>query len=311
MSARGKRFSKTIAAAASIAFLRVNGLLPLSASRAIGRGIGWLAYHLIPRVSKVALANLDLAYGDSLTQDEKRRIAKSAATNMGIVAAEFAHSPKVYSGAIPIRIEGSEHIDESRGCVFVGAHLGNWEWAPPSVVSLGRKAGGIVRPLDHPWLNRAVDQVRRDAGVITIEKDSASTSVRRLLREGVLIGILIDQNPRENAVPVTFFGQRTWATTGPALIALRARCPVHAVSVARGVNGDYSVQVSPPIQVESTGDLRQDVQRITQECQDMIEGMIREHPGQWLWMHRRFKARPRLEAEWAEREVTSTSKLAK
>jgi len=112
----------------------------------------------------------------------------------------------------------------------------------------GYKACEIVREFDHPYLDAYIDATRRSAGVVTVPKDRAAREIIERLADSYIVGILADQNPRENAVPVTFFGQPCWATIGPALAAARAHVPVVAVSIARDPDGGYTVEFSPPIQ---------------------------------------------------------------
>jgi KDO2-lipid IV(A) lauroyltransferase len=123
----------------------------------------------------------------------------------------------------------------------------------------------------------------------------------RQIRGGKIVGILIDQSPRENGVPVTFFGRRCWATVAPAMVAVRAKAPIHPVSMTRDSKGRYTVEFLPSIEVRRTGDLRKDLVEAIQNCQDAIESLVRQSPGQWLWMHRRWKERPLLQEEWDAR----------
>ena len=290
----------------SIGFAKLMGVLPLPLARAVGRGIGLIAYHLVPRVRKVGMANLDLAYGDTLSRAEKAKILRDACLNMGIVASEFTRTAlfgqKIFPA--PIRVKGVEHVDQSRGAVLVGAHLGNWEWLAAGMVAVGPLRGAeIVRPLDDPAMNAFVDNIRTTGGVVTIERDGAGTEMMRWLKEGYCIGILVDQSPRENAVPVTFFGQPCWATIAPVMAALRGKVPVHPVSVGRDDDGGYTIELFPALEFQKTGDLLRDLVENTQLCQDAMESIIRRNPGQWLWMHRRWKRRERLEREWADRQA--------
>jgi KDO2-lipid IV(A) lauroyltransferase len=202
-----------------------------------------------------------------------------------------------------------ENVDPTRGAVMLGAHLGNWEWLGPGMTSEGPLRGAeIVRPLDDPAMNAFVDSMRRASGVVTIERDGAGTEMMRWLKEGYCIGILADQSPRENAVPVTFFGQPCWATIAPVMAALRGKVAVHPVSMMRDADGGYTIDMYPALEIQKTGDFLRDLVDNTQRCQDALEAMIRKNPGQWLWMHRRWKRRERLEREWAEREARTSAR---
>ncbi len=277
--------------------------MPPGTARQAGKALAGLAGVLVPRVRKVGSANLDLAYGDSLTREEKQRILRDAVANLGIVAAEFCRIPHLQTpeGRRLFEVTGLEHIDRDRGALFVSAHFGNWEWLGPAGAAVGLKVALVVRPFDDPKLDRLIDGVRRSGNVETFSKDNAMGPLLNWLKHGGAAGILADQSPRENGVPTTFFGQPCWSTAGPALIARRARVPIHPVFMFRNPDGRYTLSFEPALEPAATGDLLEDLQQTTQRIQDALEKTIRAYPGQWLWMHRRWRRRERLEREWNER----------
>jgi len=285
-------------------FYHLTRLLPLGLCRALGKAIGRLAYLLVPRLKRVGLDNLRLAYGDSLSPAEERRILVGAAENLGLVAVEFSRLPWLRTAKLDslARLEGLEEVDLSRSLLGITGHVANWEWGAAIMARFDYQVAAVVRPLDNPWLNALVDRTRRAGGIHTLPKDEAGRELFKLLREGWLLGLLADQSPRENGVPATFFGAPCWATIAPMMIALRAKVPVHPVSMVREPSGSYVLRFHPAIPLERTGDLRRDLLVNTQRFQDAIEAMVRAHPEQWLWFHRRWKTRPRLEAEWAARQ---------
>lgn len=287
----------------TIAGCRSLAALPLPLGRLVGRLIGRAAYWLIPRVRRITWDNVEQAYGAGLSRKEKARIVRGAVENVGIVASEFARIPRLTAGSIDryVRVEGLEHFAPGKGAFIIGAHLGNWEWMAMVLVAHGIPTGEVVRPLDDPLLDRFVDGTRTATGLETIGKDGAGERIIKKLRAGHVVGVLIDQQPRESAVPVTFFGRPCWGTIAPVMAAVRAKVDVHPVSMTREAGGRYLFRLYPAVPFERTGDLRADLVTNSQRCQDAMEAIIRAHPEQWLWLHRRWKPRPRLEAEWARR----------
>lgn len=277
--------------------------LPLPWARAVARVAARLVYHLIPRVKRVGLANLELAYGDALTEKERRRILMQAVENMTTVAAEFPRTPDLTGDFLHanVAVENEEALPRGRGCIVIGGHIGNWEWLATAMAGRGWKTAEVVRPLDDPWLNAYVDKTRRGGGVVTIPKLRAAQEMIAHLDAGYVVGVLVDQSPRRNGVPAHFFGKPCWATIGAVMIALRAHVPIHAVAMVREPSGRYVLKFTPEIQMVKTKNLRADLLENVQRCQDAIETMIRDHPGQWLWLHRRWKRRPHLEQAWAEK----------
>jgi len=303
MAPGSQRAIRRILGILSIVFVRVSCWFPLPWVCIFFRTLGRVAPYVVPRLNRVGLENLERAFGDTLTCEEKRRILRGAMDNMMTVAAEFGRLPKMartgFEGVI--RVEGAEHADRDRGVLAISAHFGNWEWILPVAIAHGFKAAEVVRTFDDPTLNTFVDRVRKAGGVETIPKDSAAGRIRELLRDRYMVGLLVDQSPRENGVPTSFFGERCWSTIAPAMIAMRARVPVHPAALIRESDGTYTLRFYPAIEFEKTGNALDDLVENTQRCQDAIERMVRAHPEQWLWFHRRWKQRPRLEREWAAR----------
>lgn len=300
---RGNSPLRLVIAYAGIGITRITRCLPLGLARRLGKACGLLAYFVVPRLHRIGMDNLDQAYGDSLSRREKIRILKQTASNMGIVAAEFSRIPCIDKAFVRnhISIEGLEHIDRSRGALFIAAHYGNWEWLAPVLYTAGLPAAEVVRPLDHPALDAFVDHIRQSNGVITVKRDDAGLTLVGMLRQGYMVGILIDQNPRTAAAPVTFFDRPCWATAAPVIAALRARVPVHGVRAVRHAGGRYHFEITPPIPFEQTTDFRHGLVVNVQRCQDLLEQWVREHPGHWMWFHRRWRPRPALARKWDAR----------
>lgn len=284
-------------------FLRGTAVLPLSIVRRLGRRFGRIAYYLLPRVQSIGMKNLNLAYGDSITAKEKKAILMQSMENLGILAAEFTHLPMLQSDNKEslFEIKGLEYLDASRGGFMIGAHLGNWEWMAGAIGNLDYKKVGVVRPLRDPRLNDAIEKLRGATGIKIIGKKNTGAELIKAVRDGHIAGLLIDQSTRKNGIPVTFFGQPCWATVGPVMVAIRTRTPLYPLSMIRGETGIYTLEIHPPITIERTGSIHQDLINGSQACQDVIEVMVRKNPGQWMWIHNRWKERPNLQREWDKR----------
>lgn len=304
MARREGRMSRWLVGTATLFVLRVTGAIPYGWTRPLGNFFGLVAYYCVPRIRRVGLSNLDLAYGDSISEAEKRRILKRSAQNIATVGMRFAQLPKFshHSGGPPFDTRGMEHVDTEQGGLLITAHLGNWEYLGVIGKAFGVRGGGIVRPFDDPRVDRVIDAIRCSSGFETIVKDGAGTPLLNRIKNGHYIAVAIDQAARENAVPTTFFGHRCWSTFAPALIAIRTKAPIYPTFVVEEPDGTFTMIVRPRIEWERTGDMRGDLTAITQKCQDAIEEVVRDYPEQWLWFHRRWKARPALEAEWRAKE---------
>ena len=297
---------------AIVVWLLIHGIrcVPLSIGRRMGRALGRMAYYAFWGRRAIAWKNLSLAYGDTLTESEKRRIIQGAFEGFGIIAFELPHVGKFRNPKWRhlVEVTGAENVDTSRGAVFTVSHLANWEWMGAPIVAMGYQVGEMVNSYKDKFLERTINKARERGGVYVYAKTNGVQTTKNLLRQGVYVGIMSDQSPRRGGVPVTMFGQRCWATPGPALVALRIGVPIHHANMWRKPDGNYVLELMPRLEYVPTGDLKRDVRMVTQMIQDRIEATVRAHPNQYLWIHDRWKARPGLEAAWALRESERAAK---
>ena len=113
--------------------------------------------------------------------------------------------------------------------------------------------------------------------------------MRNALRRGGVVAFLVDQSRRREGVDVDFFGRRVTATPAAAFLSIRCKCPVLPIFCIRETNGQLTIHVEAPLEIEWTGDLRADVQTNTQRITDAVELMVRKYPEQWFWVHKRWK----------------------
>jgi KDO2-lipid IV(A) lauroyltransferase len=146
----------------------------------------------------------------------------------------------------------------------------------------------VIRPLDDPKVDRLVEHRRRLSGNKLIEKKDGARAILRALQHNEAVGILMDQNTSlQEGVFVNFFGTPACANTAFAKIAHRTGAAV-IPGFALWLENEkrYVLRFYPPVQM--TGDPTEDTQRL----HAILEAVIREYPGQWLWIHRRWKTRP-------------------
>jgi len=303
MPRQGPSIGDHVLACLAIGYLRATACMPVAWARGITIALGRVALRLLPRLHRIGMDNLNLAYGDTISPAEKKRILVGAMDNLAITAAEFSRLPSLRGDASQgwADIVGQENVDTTRSGILIGGHHSNWELMAACVPRYGIHMAVVVRPLRHPALNAAIDNIRRAASSDTVPKAGAGPEVARRLKDGQFVGVLIDQSPRESAVPVTFFGQPCWATVAPVMLAFRSKAPITAALLSRKPDGRYLLEAAPPIHMTRTGDLRRDLVENSQRIQDVFEAHVRKYPEQWLWFHRRWKSRPNLQAEWDAR----------
>ncbi len=276
-------------------------LLPRRSCLSIGSAFGIFMYHLDRKHRRLALANLERAFGRTCPPPELRRLASASFRHFGRMLADnlkWTHLG-AEKGMRLLHIEGKDHIHQAleagRGILIFSAHLGNWEVASAAISTMG-PLDVVARPLDSRRLERELARFRRLLGANAISKFQAAKPVLQALRRNRMVAILIDQNVmRSQAVFVDFFGLPAATTPGLASFHLRAGAPLIPVFCYPERDLTYRVKIGRPIDFRPTGDWNGDVLKITQRCTKIIEAEIRDHPGCWLWFHNRWKTRPLAE----------------
>jgi KDO2-lipid IV(A) lauroyltransferase len=247
----------------------------------------------LPRLRRVAIRNLELALPE-LGRAEHRRIADGVFRSIARLLLVFTQFPRISRDNVSewIRYEGFEHFEEARrrgrGVLFATAHLGNWELSAFAHALMAEPMHVIVRPLDNPRLDALVERRRALSGNRLIEKKDAARSILKALAANQAVGVLIDQNSSlDDGVFVDFFGVPACAGAGFARLAARSGATViPGFALWSESEGRYVLRFYPPVEI--TGDAAEDTRRL----QSQLESVIREHPDQWLWLHRRWKTRP-------------------
>jgi KDO2-lipid IV(A) lauroyltransferase len=194
------------------------------------------------------------------------------------------------------RIEGREHLEaafrDGRGVIGLTAHIGNWELAGLAMGLQGRKLAGVGRELDNPLLEARLKRFRMRFGNSIIPKSGGVRGAIKGLKEGQLVGFLLDQDALASGVFVRFLGR--WASTFPTAASLAVHYGFAILPVSSRVDpdGTLTVTVHPPFRAPDTGDLQRDTWAATQRMTAWIETWVRANPTQWFWMHRRFKTQP-------------------
>jgi KDO2-lipid IV(A) lauroyltransferase len=239
------------------------------------------------------MRNLELAYPQK-TPAERKAIVDEVFQSIARLLYAFARFPRINRQNISqwIRYEGLEHFLEAKkaghGVLFATAHLGNWELSAFAHGLLTEPMNVVIRPLDNPAVDRLVEQRRQLSGNKLIEKWDGARAILRALQQNEAVGILIDQNTSlQEGVFVNFFGTSACANTAFVKIAHRTGARViPGFALWLENENRYVLRFYPPLEI--TGDPAHDTERL----HAILEDVIREFPGQWLWIHRRWKTRP-------------------
>jgi Kdo2-lipid IVA lauroyltransferase/acyltransferase len=262
---------------------------PLPVANRLARVYVRLLDMAIPRLRRTALKNLEM-----VGLAGRERIATGVFNSVARLVVSFARFPAIANGGVQqwIGYAGLENFtaaqQRGKGVLVATAHLGNWELSAFAHALLVAPMHIVVRPIDNPKIDALVERRRTLSGNRVIAKKDAARGILRALGAGGAVGILIDQNTTpEQGVFVDFFGVQ--ACAGSAFVKLAhhsGAAVVPGYALWSEPDGRYVLHFEP--EVEMTGDVSADTQRVHAR----LEAAIRKHPDQWLWIHRRWKARP-------------------
>ncbi len=253
---------------------------------------------LLP-VHRTALKNLRAAFPEK-TDAEIRAIARGAWENLGRVGAEYAHLgwlfDPVYHDPKPgtrVTVEGFEHFEalkrDGKPALIFSAHLANWELAAICAARGELDVTAVFRAPNAPWVASVVHEIRSESmGALASAREGAAFVMRGVLERGGHLGLLVDQHFTRGVV--TQFFDRP-ALTNPLLgkFARHYECPVHGVRVIREPGLRFKIELTPPLELPRDADGAVDVAGTMAAINTLIETWVREHPEQWLWMHRRWR----------------------
>lgn len=265
--------------------------LPYPIAVKLGRGFGTILFLILKKRRKISLNNLKDSYPEK-NERELRSIARDAFRNMGQIAIEVVCIPKLIKKGFVKNIHTDrvwKALEQKKGAIFVVSHLTNWEVMAVATASAGFPMHAIARPLKNPFVYRYVKHLRGIAGLKSIDKEGAIRETLTLLKQNQVVAFLIDQHERQGAVKVQFFGRPCYTSNFVARIAGKWKVPVIFNYCYRNADGSLVTDYEEPFELAETGDEEMDVLTNTQIFVSAIERKIREMPGNWLWMHRRWR----------------------
>jgi KDO2-lipid IV(A) lauroyltransferase len=288
-------------------------MLPMSAVRACGGGLGRAVYVVDGFHRRIAMTNLEQAF-PTRSASERRAIAREMFAHFGRLLLELIKFGMLSEAQMLARIEtdGEERVQQAyqngRGVLFFTGHFGYWEMQAIAQPLRVRPVSVLARPLDNPYLHDWLERIRTRTGNSVIYRQGAIRKVMRALAANRGVALLIDQHLHSSdAVYVEFFDRPAATTSALAALALRTGAPVIPVFALPLPGGRYRFVYErpvPPPREDSPDAIRE----FTQRCTDVLEMYVRRDPALWLWMHRRWRDRdPGLAGEAASRDDAVTA----
>ena len=252
----------------------------------------WLPEHRVGR------ANLEAAFPEK-SPAEIEAILRGVWDNLGRVGAEIAHLDHICSGDRYKRnyidytadnIARFLHVkDDGKPALIFAAHLANWELPAVIAASDGLEAVVLYRRPNLGAIADAVIALRGGLmGEMVASSMGAPVALADALRRGKHVAMLVDQH-YGRGVEVTFFGRKCRTNPLIAMLAREIECPIHGTRVIRLPGNRFAGEISEEVAPVRDAQGRIDVAGTMQAITAVVEGWVREHPEQWLWLHRRWR----------------------
>lgn len=267
--------------------------LPWKAKVALGKGIGHLALTFAKERRHFTEVNVRLAFPELSEQEQKRFVRDTFLANgLGFMEVATSLVRKVDFMKDKVTFKGREYMDaalaEGKGVLVVGAHFSVLDFGG-ALHGLFYPGDAIYKPHKNPVFDRFIRKGREQHFDYLVPQKDLKSLVRRI-RKGHAVWYSPDQDfGRKVSVFAPFFGVQAASITMTGRIARMTGAPVLPLRMHRNPdNCSYILEYLPPLENFPSGDEVADATQVNQ----VIEKMIRVHPEQYLWMHRRFKTRP-------------------
>ncbi len=265
---------------------------------------GWLAWHILPKERRKVIQHLEIAFGAPKTFTEFNRIGRSVFQNLGKTVIDTLRIPKLSKQDLNALISESHVFDKieialknGRGLICATGHIGNWELIPVFIASRGYEGGVIGRRIYYEPFNRVLEKIREGAGAKVFYRDESPKPILAALKKNQIVGVLPDQDVDSlEGIFVPFFGRLAYTPSAPAKLSIASGAPILPLFMIRA-GGRYKLFCDEIIWPEAAPDKEAAVLKITQRVSDVIESYVRRYPEQWVWMHRRWRSRPKEEAK--------------
>lgn len=271
----------------------------LETCHAWSRRLAWVLWYVVRMRRRLVKDNLRIAF-PQLTPLERQAIALAMWEHLLLMVCEIAHAPRKIHRAnwrqhlsMPQMTMMVRRFLDRRPVVIISGHLGNFEMGGYLLGLHGFPTHTIARKLDNRYLDRWVNDFRAATGQYMLPKQGSGEQITELLRSGGTLVLLGDQHAGEGACWVDFFGRPASTHKAVALFTLGGNAPTATGCVFRmGAPMHFEMCVADLVDPADPKFTHGSVPLLTQWYTGCLEQLIREAPGQYWWLHRRWREPP-------------------
>ncbi len=281
-----------------VTLIKLIRMLPRKTGIFVMKTLASMFYWASSRHRNNTICHLTQAFGQEKTQKEIKQIARRVFQHFATVGVDVIRLPIMLQEGLDgyVKAEQTHYFEETvkkgTGAILLSGHFGNWELIGAWVVWKQYPLRVIGTPLTNPKLDQLLVEIRNLTGYVNIPRGRATRAIIKTLKEKCPLGVLMDQDTRVQGVFVDFFGKKANTPVGPILLARKFNIPIIPVFMHLEKDLSYHLEFFEPIQFANTGNPERDIIEDARNINRLYETIIKAHPEQWTWMHRRWKRQP-------------------
>jgi Lauroyl/myristoyl acyltransferase len=289
-----KKFRHRLEFAGSLLATKLIPLLSRQGCYRLALAVGKLMSILDSHGRRVAISNLEVAFGDRFTPEERERIAKESYQHFARTMLDLLWSPRLTRDNFPdyIEFENLEEIDRAapeRSFLNACYHYSNFEWFSLASGYSGLAGTIISQEFKNSLLDPIFRKLREQSGHELIRQQGGIVRLYKVLRRKGRTALLVDLtlHPKMPSVVIDCFGLKTSVTSAHAWLSDQTGAPIIPAHTEPLPKGRYRVVFHPKIETEG-----RTYQQIAQACWDSFEPYVRKNPAPWLWMYKHWRYKP-------------------
>lgn len=277
---------------------------PVNANLRTAKFLGDVMYRLDRKHRERAMANLRRSF-PNVPERQLQLHARRSMQELFMFFIEMLFTPRLIRIDTWSRYIVLEHFEPAlelmvrrqKGLILLTGHYGNFEVLGYLLATLGLPTSSVARPLDNPYISDWVFGVREKMGQRIIAKKGATEDVVDEMERNGAVGFVADQNAGSKGIFVDFFGRKASTYKSIGLLAMQFEVPV-VIGYSRRIDDQFKFAVGAQdiIYPEDWKNQDDPLRYITQRYTKALEDVVRNDPGQYWWVHRRWKTRPKGEA---------------
>jgi Kdo2-lipid IVA lauroyltransferase/acyltransferase len=270
-------------------------ILPLGVSEDICYAILRCLLLFIPKRHRLMLDNIRSCFPEKLPEEVKA-IASQSLHNLARGIALYSKIPGLIQRPLDwVDVEGYEYLADvlkrGKGALIVSGHYGFWEFLSVYIKTRVGELAPVYRPLDNPLLDQMIKNIRGCTGADLVKQHDILKLGLWHLRKNHTVGLLLDQNLYKGGLFVDFFGRPAATSSIASMLARRTGAGI-VFTYSRWEGSRLRIFFGPELRLSTNSDPTLAAAEDTQAITRVIESWIREVPGQWLWLHNRWKRKP-------------------